>query len=298
MTKKLKIFLGCFVGLIGVGAAVYYFHHTTVAVLEPRGPVAAQERRLIFYALLLSLVVVIPVFVMLFGFAWKYRESNISAKYRPNWDHSRLAESIWWIVPSLLITVLSVITWRSSHQLDPYKPLSSAVTPITVQVVALDWKWLFIYPNAHIASVNDLRFPVNTPVNFVLTADAPMNSFWIPQLGGQIYAMPGMSTQLHLSASQIGSYYGESANISGQGFAGMHFLARATTRQDYQTWVNQVRTSTSKLTTSAYAKLALPSENNQVSYYADPNLDLYDSVIQKYMSPTNATGMSSAMDMQ
>ena len=132
----------------------------------------------------LSLIVVIPVYIMLFLFAWKYREGNTKAKYSPDWDHSALLETIWWTVPLLLITILSVVTWNSSHDLDPFRPLNSSVKPVKIQVVALQWKWLFIYPEQNIASVNYVEFPVNTPVDFEITADAPMNSFWIPQVGG------------------------------------------------------------------------------------------------------------------
>lgn len=278
---------------LGVGVLVgWYLRHTSIPVLEPRGPIAQKERRLIIVTLLLSLIVVIPVFGLLFGFAWKYREGNKKAKYSPNLDHSRVVETIWWLVPSALILVIGIITWNSSHQLDPYKPLSSNTPPITIQVVALDWKWLFIYPQQNMATVNLVQFPMNTPVNFEITADAPMNSFWIPQLGGQIYAMPGMSTQLHLMANTAGNFYGSSANISGKGFAGMSFVAKSTSANDFKRWVRSVKHSPNRLSQGTYSKLSNPSQANPVAYYASSEAGLYDNVIMKYTGPfSNMQGM-------
>jgi cytochrome o ubiquinol oxidase subunit 2 len=178
-----------------------------------------------------------------------------------------------------------VIIWDSSHRLDPYRPLSSANKPLTIQVIALDWKWLFIYPTQGIATVNFVQFPVGTPVDFQITADAPMNSFWIPQLGSQIYAMPGMSTQLHLLADSGGNYYGSSANISGQGFAGMNFTARASSALAFRQWVTSVKASSSRLDVNHYGQLAKPSQGNPVAYYASAANGLYDDVIAKYIGP-------------
>lgn len=258
-------------------------------LLEPRGPVAEKERNLILFAAGLSLFVVIPVFSMAIFIAWKYRESNEKAIYQPEYDHSRIAETLWWVIPGVLITILSVVAWNSSHTLDPYRPLASKVKPLNVQVVALDWKWLFIYPQQGIASVNRLEIPVNTPINFEITSDAPMNSFWIPQLGGQIYAMPGMSTQLHLAASKMGSYNGYSANISGVGFAGMHFKTDAVSNAQFDDWVYQNAWAPSHLTLAAYTRLSKPSLNNPVSYYSVVNRNLYDTIVEKYMAPASST---------
>jgi cytochrome o ubiquinol oxidase subunit II len=293
MSKKSKVL---YLVLLALGFALlagWYLRHTSIPVLEPRGPIAQKERQLIIIALLLSLIVVIPVFSLLGIFAWKYRESNTKAKYSPNLDHSRIAETIWWLIPSALILAIAVITWNSSHQLDPFKPLNSSTQPITIQVVALDWKWLFIYPQQNIATVNLVQFPSQTPVDFEITADAPMNSFWIPQLSGQIYAMPGMSTQLHLMANTDGSFHGSSANISGQGFAGMAFIAKASSPDDFKRWVSSVKRSPSHLSQDAYAKLAAPSQSNPVAYYASSAAGLYDNVIIKYMGPmANMQGMA------
>lgn len=276
---------GIIVAVALLVVAVLYLRHFSIPVLEPRGTIARQERNLIYFGSLLSIIIIVPVFALTFMISWKYREANTKATYSPEFDHSRKAETIWWLIPTILIVILSVVTWNSSHQLDPFKPLASDTAPLTIQVVALDWKWLFIYPQQNIASVNMVQFPVNTPVHFVITSDAPMNSFWIPQLGGQIYAMPGMSTQLHLMASQSGSYRGSSANISGRGFADMNFTAKATSNLDFRKWVNTVKQSPNHLTADAYAELSKPSDHNTVAYYASNQPGLYDSIVIKYMTP-------------
>jgi cytochrome o ubiquinol oxidase subunit 2 len=295
--KKAKL-VGIFLLVVVVIlATVLALHGHNFAVLNADGIVGRKERNLIVFASLLSLIVVIPVFVMLFGFAWKYREGNKKATYKPDWDHSRVAETIWWVVPLILIGILGIVAWNSSHDLDPYKALVSNTQPIQVQVVALDWKWLFIYPQLGIASVNFLEFPVDTPVNFTITADAPMNSFWIPALGGQVYAMPGMSTQLHLMASKTGDFKGSSANISGKGFAGMKFVARSSTSTDFAKWVKTVKKTPKILNQVNYASLAMPSENNPASYYSTVSKDLYDGIVMKYMVPAADTNTISGMSM-
>lgn len=234
---------------------------------------------------LLSLIVVVPVFAMTAYIAWNYREGNTKAKYQPNWDHSQLAESIWWFIPLALISILAAITWVSSHRLDPYKPLASTNNPLTIQVVALQWKWLFIYPQQDIASVNYVQLPVDTPVTFEITADAPMNSFWIPQLGGQVYAMAGMQTKLHLMASEAGNYRGSSANISGEGFAGMKFTAHASSQEDFDQWVQTAKQSPKQLGKGEYTALAKPSKDNKVATYAAADENLYHTIMMKYMAP-------------
>jgi cytochrome o ubiquinol oxidase subunit 2 len=295
--KKAKL-VGIFLLVVVVIlATVLALRGHNFAVLNADGIVGRKERNLIVFASLLSLIVVIPVFVMLFGFAWKYREGNKKATYKPDWDHSRVAETIWWVVPLILIGILGIVAWNSSHDLDPYKALVSNTQPIQVQVVALDWKWLFIYPQLGIASVNFLEFPVDTPVNYTVTADAPMNSFWIPALGGQVYAMPGMSTQLHLMASKTGDFKGSSANISGKGFAGMKFVARSSTSTDFAKWVKTVKKTPKILNQVNYASLAMPSENNPASYYSTVSKDLYDGIVMKYMVPAADTNTISGMSM-
>lgn len=310
--------LGLLIAVV-VLAIGWYLHQANFALLEPKGVIAAREHQLLIIGTLLSLVIVVPVFTLTFMIVWKYRASNPkhNAAYTPDWDHDRRLEALWWGVPLLLITILGVITWQSSHELDPYRPLSTQVAsvdsttntttvtsnakPITVQVIALQWKWLFIYPDLGIASVNYLEFPAATPVNFRITADAPMNSFWIPQLGGQIYAMSGMTTQLHLMANEPGEFRGVSANLSGEGFAGMKFKVRAVPNDEFNSWVQNVAGSSSVFDTAAYNELARPSKNNLPSFYrlavepsslrsnlrsaGEQSTSIYDSVVMKYMSP-------------
>jgi cytochrome o ubiquinol oxidase subunit II len=285
---KLKLVLGIGVAVGLLALVAWWLQGASIAVLEPKGPVAEQQRSLMITATLLSLLVVVPVFALTFGIAWRYRASNTKARYMPEWDHNKLAEAVWWGVPLLLITVLSVIIYTSSHGLDPYRPLVSSVKPLRVQVVALPWKWLFIYPEQRVASVNLLRLPVDTPVAFEITADAPMNSFWIPQLGGQVYAMAGMSTKLHLLASEPGSYRGSSANLSGEGFAGMTFTAQATGRPEFDAWVQDAQRSTMQLDAASYRQLAAPSQNNAVAVYSVRERDLYNDIMMKYTMPDHA----------
>ncbi len=290
MNKKYKIAGVVAVVLALILRLVIYFHHTTVAVFDPKGIIAAKERNLIFLALGLSLIVVIPVFTLLFAISYRYREGNKKARYSPNLDHNAIAETFWWLIPGAIILVLSIVAWNSSHTLDPSQPLIGKHPAITVQVIALDWKWLFLYPQQNIASVNLIEMPVDTPVNFEITSDSVMNSFWIPQLGGQIYAMPGMSTELHLMASSTGSFRGSSANISGRGFAGMAFTARATSQQGFQQWLQTARQAPQALSNGTYNQLVAPSENNPVAYYSSAPDALYNIVIEKYMAPISTGG--------
>lgn len=285
MNKKLKIVIFTLLALIAVTLAIGYFKHNNIPVLEPKGSIGEKEKNLIFFALGLSLIVVVPVYVLLFAFAWHYREGNQKAKYSPELSGNWAIEAVWWLIPSILIVILSVATWSSSHQLDPYRPLASDKQPVRVQVVSLDWKWLFIYPDQNIASLNYLLVPVGRPIDLQLTSDSVMNSFWVPQLGGQVYTMPGMSTQLHLMANKAGSYHGSSANISGKGFAGMDFTAQAASENDFNNWMKSVKQDHESLEMNDYVKLAKPSENNPVSAYSSAPPQLYNSIIAKYMGP-------------
>lgn len=289
MRKKILLPLAVAALVVVTGVAMFLLRGTSIDVLAPKGTIAEQQFDLILLTSLLSLIIVIPVFALTFFIVWKYRAGNTKAKYDPQWDHSRKLEAAWWLIPFTLIAVLAVITWVSSHKLDPYRPIESDKKPVTIQVIALPWKWLFIYPEQDIATVNYVQFPEKTPVNFELTADAPMNSFWIPQLGGQVYAMAGMTTKLHLEASGVGEYRGSSANISGEGFAGMKFTARSTSQKDFDAWVLGTKTSSLALTLSEYEKLAKPSENNPPTFYSSRDANLYDTVIMKYMMPGTPT---------
>ncbi len=328
-TKQRGIFKLVTIGLVVLGVVVVaerYLSHATIAVLNPKGYIAQKEYNLIIFGTVLSLLIIVPVFLMTFMIVKKYRVDQHDApkvkrgkpvRYTPDWDHDRRLETIWWGVPLLIIMVLAVVTWQSSHELDPFKAISANVTsqqPIKVQVVALQWKWLFIYPDQGVASVNYLEFPAGTPVSFEITADAPMNSFWIPQLGGQVYAMSGMSTQLHLMADQPGTFRGVSANLSGEGFAGMNFMAHSVSNNDFANWVQAIKSSAHELNSSSYAQLSQPSKDNKPAFYtvqdssnatAAHNLndstsstDLYDTVVQKYMMHSGASsgGSMDSMD--
>ena len=224
-------------------------------LLDPKGQVGIEQKNLILIATGLMLLVVIPVIIMTVVFAWKYRASNKAATYTPDWSHSTKIEAAVWIIPILIIIALGYVTYHSTHKLDPYRPLDSDVKPIQIDVVALDWKWLFIYPEQGIATVNKIVFPANTPVNFRVTSDAVMNSFFIPGLGGQIYAMAGMTTKLHLIANENGEFDGISANYSGAGFTGMKFKATATSQEDFDKWVAEVKQSPKKLDKAEYLSL-------------------------------------------
>lgn len=255
------------------------------ALLNPQGPIAASEKSLLIDAVLLMLIVVVPVIIISFVFAWHYRESNTKATYRPNDGHSTIIEVVCWAVPCVIIAILATMTWVSTHKLDPYRPLDSTVKPIRIQVIALQWKWLFIYPDENIATVNYLQIPVDTPINLIMTSDAPMNSLEIPQLAGQIYAMTGMKTQLHLMANTVGDYMALSTNISGYGFSDMNFTVHASSAADYQAWVNSVKKSPKTLDLAAYNQLVVPSSKDPVQYYSSAEKDLFDNTVMKFMMP-------------
>jgi cytochrome o ubiquinol oxidase subunit 2 len=269
-------------------ASIWYGASHVLPVLDTKGSVGNDERHLIVLSTLLMLIVVVPVYFLTFFIAWKYRAENKSARYEPNTDGNRKLEFTWWAVPGIIILILSVVTWNSSHKLDPFRPISGDRPTMQVQVVALPWKWLFIYPAQNVASLNYLQIPVNTPVDFNITSDAPMNSFWIPALGGQIYAMAGMNTHLHLIANQAGDYRGVSANISGQGFAGMHFMARASSEEDFNKWLESSRSQNRTLDQQAYDGLAKPSQNDPVTLYSSATPGLYEKTILKYAVPSSA----------
>jgi len=262
-----------------------------MALFQPKGAIAAEQIRLIIIATILMLLIVVPVIVMTIVIAWRYRASNKKATYEPEWAHSVKLEIIWWIIPCVIIAILSVIAWVTSHTLDPYRPLDSKVKPITIQAIALDWKWVFVYPEQGIATINYIEVPENTPISFEITSQGPMNALWIPQLGGQIYAMAGMRTRLHLIADTQGIYDGLSANYSGQGFAEMAFKVKVDTATDFTQWVNTVKKAPDTLTTGAFNKLIEPSSNLPVQYFSTVQPNLFNDEIMKFMMPMS-TSMS------
>lgn len=256
-----------------------------IDLLFPSGSIALEQRNLLFILQAIMLLVVLPVYFLTFVFSWIYRADNPKAKYEPDLVDNVIAEYIWWGLPLVLTLVVAYLTYIKTHELDPYKPIVSENKEKKIQVVALQWKWLFIYPEEKIAAVNFVQFPKDTPIHFEITGDAPMNSFWIPALGGQIYAMPKMKTELYLIADEAGDFRGLSANISGEGFAGMHFIARSSSEEEFNEWVASVKENSGNLNLDEYNKLASPSKNNQAAFYLLQEEKLFDKIIMKYMHP-------------
>lgn len=257
-----------------------------IAVLFPKGIIALEERNLLLIIQALMLVIVIPVYIFTFIFSWKYRADNKKAIYDPHLTDNWILECFWWGIPLVMTLIVGAITWVKTFELDPYKPIASDVKPLRIQAVALQWKWLFIYPEEQIAALNFLQIPKDTPIHFEITADAPMNSLWIPHLSGQIYAMPAMQTELNLIANQTGDFRGSSANISGEGFAGMHFITRASNEEDYQKWLKLAKESPLTLSSENYPELAAPSKNDPVKLYQLKTSHLFNDIIKKYTEPT------------
>lgn len=251
-------------------------------VFNPKGQVAMDERDLIILATGLMLLVVVPVIVMMFLFAYRYRATHKTAAYAPRWASSHKIEGVVWGVPLIIIVILGIVTWKTTHSLDPYRPLDSDVAPLNVQVVATDWKWLFIYPDLGIATVNELAMPAHTPVSFTITSDGAMTSFFIPALGGQIYAMAGMQTRLHLIANETGQFRGFAANFNGPGFSDMHFSTFASTSADFEAWVAKVQRAPRSLDRDAYAQLAKPTIAHPVTYFSHVDQALFQSIVDKY----------------
>ena len=255
-------------------------------VLAPSGEIATKQRNLLLFTVILSASVVVPVFTLLAVISIRYRDTNTKAAYRPNWGENRKLEIVWWGIPIAIISVLAVVTWFTSHSLDPYKKIASSNPPVNVQVVALQWKWLFLYPDYGIATVNQLPVPVDTPLSFTLSADAPMSAFWIPSLGSQIYTMNGMSSQLNLLANHTGDYKGYSTNINGRGYSDMTFMVHAMQRKQFASYVEHIQGLRADMTQAQYAKLAAPSVQKGETAYRLTHTDLYDTIVQKYMGNT------------
>lgn len=289
MKKLLPLFLVLIILLI-IGWFVFLVSQSNIELLNPKGVIAAGQRDLIFISYSIMFLVFFPVIGVALYTAWKYRSGNKKSTHTPEGVGSRLTIFIYALFLAELMLVFFYLVFRSSHELDPRKPIVSEKAPITVQVVALDWKWLFIYPEENIATINFLQMPVDTPVEFKLTADAPMNSFWIPQLGGQIYAMSGMETKIHYMGNEIGDYNGGAAEINGRGFAGMRFVTRVSSDEDFASWVEKARSESRPLTKEVYEKLTIPSENNPVVFYSTVEDNLFSDIVMKYMESSEDEG--------
>src|SRR4051812_42595409 len=251
----------------------------TEGVLDPKGPIAAAERLILFNSLGIMLAIVIPTILATLAVAFWFRASNSRAAYLPDFEYSGRLELLVWSIPAMTVLLVGGVAWVGSHDLDPRKPLDSSATPITVQVVSLDWKWLFIYPEQGIASVNKLVVPVGTPISFELTSSSVMNSFFVPQLGGQIYTMSGMVTHLHLQADHLGTYPGFSAMFSGDGFSDMRFSVDAVTDSRFAQWVREAHDTGPALDAQSYADLAKPSKAVTPFTYRAVAADLFSGVV-------------------
>lgn len=260
-------------------------------VLNPSGDIAAQQADLVVISTLLMLLIIVPVMFLICLFAWRYRKSNTSAKYEPNWDHSTKLELLIWGAPLLIIIVLGAITWIYTHLLDPYRPLSridherplaANVKPLEVQVVALDWKWMFIYPEQGIATVNELYTPIDVPVRFKLTSSTVMNAFYIPAMAGMIYTMPSMQTELNAVMNKVGVYDGFSANYSGAGFSQMRFKYHGVTQADFDAWVAKTKASGGgELNRAEFIALDKPTIKHPIMHFASVEQGLFDRVVNR-----------------
>jgi cytochrome o ubiquinol oxidase subunit 2 len=280
--KRRKYFV--FAGLLSLLCAITLLGGcSTILLLNPKGPIGESERFVILAAIGLMLIVVIPVFIMAIWFPLKYRASNTDSTYMPKWSYSAKIDLVMWAVPIAIVSVLAFLAWTRTHSLDPYKPIPSAAKPINIEAVSLDWKWLFIYPDQNIATVNEITFPVKVPVSFKLTSQTVMTSFFIPQLGSQMYAMGGMQTRLHLLADQPGTYAGHNQQISGRGYADMHFQAKAVSPEEFHAWVQKVRQSPEKLDLGRYEQLTQPSAGYYpVTYFSAVKPDLFLYILRTF----------------
>jgi cytochrome o ubiquinol oxidase subunit II len=260
----------------------------TDGVLDPKGPVALAERQILLNALGIMLAIVTPVILATLGVAFWFRASNERARYRPNFAYSGRLEMLVWSIPAMTVFLVGGVAWVGSHDLNPRKPIASTVKPLRVQVASLDWKWLFIYPDQGVASVNRLIIPIGTPVSLELTSSGVMNSFFVPQLGSQIYTMAGMITRLHLQADYSGTYRGFSAQFSGEGFSDMHFDADAVTSEKFGQWIDSVRSAGPELNAKSYVDLVKPSAVVAPFTYRSVASGLFDSILVSEMQSDDA----------
>lgn len=274
--------------LLGLGSLTLLLRHfvsgRNIAILDSQGLIAGEQRFLLVKVISILLIVTVPVVLLLYFTAWKYRESNTKTAYHPSSRHSKSLVFTMWAFPISVFTIFMFIMVPATYKLEPRKSIASNTKPLTIQVIAMRWKWLFLYPEQRVASVNYVQIPKDTPVEFELTADeAPMSSFWIPNLGGQLYAMTGHVNRLNLLATEPGNYRGSTAEINGAGFSGMLFTASVSSAADFDVWVQKMKQNDQLLDTAAYDNLVKPSEHNPAAFYGSYQNDLYDTVVAKYM---------------
>lgn len=253
-------------------------------VLDPQGPVASGNAQILVNSVGIMLVIVIPTILATLAFAWWFRDSNKKATYRPNWAHSGHLELIVWGIPLLVVLFLSGLIWIGSHDLDPARPIARGEKTVEIQVVSLDWKWLFIYPDEGVAAVNELVIPVDAAAHFSLTSGTVMNMFFVPQLASMIATMNGMVTHLYLQADHVGDYYGQSAQYSGKGFADMHFTLRAVSRDAYAKWVSQIRQSSNKLDDATYLDLARTRDISPILRFGSVQKGIFDAIAMRKLN--------------
>lgn len=291
-TKVHKLRFGLIV-LIFIGLAadfalllMFLLQGKNIAILNPKGFIAEQQLQLIIFTVMLFLAAAVPTLLLLYFTAWKYRSTNLKVAHRPSGKASKPLVIGMWVVPTIFMLILASVMIPSTHKLVPQEVIKHDKKPITIQVVSMNWKWLFIYPEQKIATVNFVQIPVDTPITFEMTADeSPMSSFWIPNLGGQLYSMTTHVNRLNLIAESTGDYPGNSAEINGHGFAGMKFIARASTDAEFNDWVKQVKRTPNILDSDEYDKLLVPSEDHPVTIYSKADNNLFAKVIQKYYEP-------------
>lgn len=282
---KVKFLFGLlFIILVTIGI-VWVLSSENALIIHPKGIVAEQELELMIINILLMLLIILPTYFLLFFVWWKCCIKK-EIKYDPDYSYGFKGQLILWLLPSLVVAVMAFILLNAAHGLDPYKSLEGTNKPLPIQVVALNWKWLFIYPEQGVATLNFLQIPEKTPIHFQLTADkAPMNSFWIPELAGQIYAMTGMITQLHLMANHAGNFAGRQVEINGEGYSDMTFDVKATSQKAFEEWVTEVKKSPLQLTEKDYKDLTSPKVNKSVLYFSEIEKGLFHQIVHKYMYP-------------
>lgn len=267
-------------------------------VLDPKGPIGQSQKELIIFSTLLCAVIIVPVLILTAIIVWRYRDRpNRKASYQPHWEHNTKLEITWWAVPIVIIVILAIVTINYTYKLEPSKAIASEEEPITIQVTSMDWKWLFKYPDEDIATINYIKFPEGVPVKFQLTSDTAMNSFWIPQLGGQLYSMSGMAMTLYLQADEQGTYYGSGANFNGKDFAQMTFRAEAVSREDYEAWIDEVKESAPALTMEGYETLTEPGPSDVQLFSSFPE-GLFEKIVRQYVEEGGAHDHHSASSAQ
>jgi cytochrome o ubiquinol oxidase subunit 2 len=255
-------------------------------ILDPQGPIGAADKTILIDSLAIMLAIVLPTIVAVFGFAYWFRASNVKARYLPHWAYSGRIELVVWSIPTLTIILLGGVAWIGAHQLDPAKPVEGSAKPLTIQAVSLDWKWLFLYPDQEVATINTLTVPAGVPLRFELTSSSVMNVFFIPQFGSMIYTMNGMATQLNLRADRPGTFGGLSAHFSGDGFSDMHFDVHVVQSEQFSKWAHDASRADKSLDAASYREIAKPSMKSQPAIYrlADPNL--FHSIVTQKLPPS------------